>query len=109
MIASTVARFTWRLRSRQDYRSGRRCPPRFSRFRPRSDPPTRSFGGRWWNDFRDGLVETGNANRLARLADLFQDAEALSLELGNGDLFHLIYDGLGMTQKEVREIGGDSR
>jgi hypothetical protein len=40
------------------------------------------------HDFGDGLAEAGDANWLARLADFFEDAEALSFELGDSDFFH---------------------
>ena len=39
-------------------------------------------------DFSNGLAKAGYANRLASFADLFEDAEALGLELGDGDFFH---------------------
>src|SRR5450432_4257084 len=36
----------------------------------------------------NGLAKAGYANRLAGLADLFQHAQALSFELGNGHFLH---------------------
>ena len=44
--------------------------------------------GGQWHDFRHGLAETGNSDRLPRLADLLEDAEALGFEHGDGDLLH---------------------
>ena len=38
--------------------------------------------------FSNGLAKAGYANRLAGFADLFEDAEALGLELGDGDFLH---------------------
>src|SRR5258708_39532204 len=45
------------------------------------------FSGRG-DDFGNRLTETGDANGLPRLSDLFQDAKALGFELGDGNFFH---------------------
>src|SRR6266566_6286756 len=56
-----------------------------------SQPPSGSFSRRRGNDLRDGLSEAGHADRLAGFAHLFEDAEALGLELRDGDLFHVFF------------------
>ena len=45
--------------------------------------------GRKRHDLGDGLTKAGYANRLPRLSDLFEDAEALGFELGDGDFLDL--------------------
>jgi hypothetical protein len=40
------------------------------------------------DNFGDGLSEAGYADWSTCLANLFENAEALRLELGNGDFFH---------------------
>jgi hypothetical protein len=60
------------------------------------------------NHFGDGFTEAGHANRLARLADLLQEAQALGLELGNGDflhgLDHTMVNYHGQTKEQQADI-----
>ena len=59
---------------------------------PSHTPESASFAlfGRWRHDFGYRLTEAGNSNRLARLANLFQDAEALGFEYGDGYILHVL-------------------
>ena len=57
--------------------------------------------------FGDGLAEAGDADWLARLADFFEDAEALGFELGDGYFFHIsiytmVYDHGQMSELQLR-------
>jgi len=68
---------------------GPRCLPGFPAV-PTMDPSRLpvAFLRRWRNNFSYGPTEACDSNRLARLADLFDHAEAFGFELGNGYFFH---------------------
>src|ERR1700677_4351496 len=44
--------------------------------------------GDWGNHFGNRHAQAGDSNRLACLANFFQDAEALGFEDGDGDFLH---------------------
>src|SRR5262249_36282254 len=55
-----------------------------------TQPAFRSRLRGWRNYFCDRFPEARDSNRFTRLADFFEDAQALGLELRNGYFFHLV-------------------